>query len=146
MSVCTKAVLYYFDNRLTLFGWLLFGVKCMALCVCTAVSLELPYSSLTPLPLPPLPFHPPPSTLHPTLTPRSQAQYVFIHDALEELITCGDTAILSHNLRMDIGNLGRIVPGKIITGFQNQFEVSKLSISYICRHLYMQLQTQTSSL
>ena len=117
------------------------GIVCMHSCFFgVAILLSHP----PPPPSPPLP----PSTLHPTptLTPRSQAQYVFIHDALEELITCGDTAILSHNLRMDIGNLGRIVPGKIITGFQNQFEVSKLSISYICRHLYMQLQTQTSSL
>ena len=47
----------------------------------------------------------------------------FIHDALEELITCGDTAILSHNLHAKIETLGRIVHGKITSGFQDQFEV-----------------------
>ena len=45
----------------------------------------------------------------------SQAQYVFIHDALEELITYGDMAILSHNLHIDIGNLGRIVLSVLAT-------------------------------
>ena len=81
------------------------------------------YSALSP----PL-YLPPPSP--PSLSPLSspQAQYVFIHDALEELITCGDTSIASHNLRMKLGNLGKIVPGKIITGFQDQFEVHTLSI------------------
>ena len=56
-------------------------------------------------------------------SPPLQAQYVFIHDALEELIICGDTSILSHNLRVKIGNLGKIVWGKSISGFQDQFEV-----------------------
>ena len=64
--------------------------------------------------------------------PPLQAQYVFIHDALDELVTCGDTSIASHNLRMKIGNLGKIVAGKIITGFQHQFEVSGL----LCMHTH----------
>ena len=56
---------------------------------------------------------------------------------------CGDTSIASHNLRMKLGNLGKIVPGKIITGFQHQFEVHSLnccSVVTSCElgvHVYM---------
>ena len=66
--------------------------------------------------------------------PSPQAQYVFIHDALEELITCGDTAIMSHNLRLKIGNLGKVDPNKFITGFQDQFEVCVYKYMYKCKH------------
>ena len=52
-----------------------------------------------------------------------QAQYVFIHDALEEMITCGDTSISSANLRTKIGNMHRIIPDKSIAGFSDQFQV-----------------------
>ena len=135
------SVILNFDNRLSLFGWLLFGIKCMALCVFTAVSLEFAILLSPPLPLSPPSLPPPPLLTH----THTQGQYVFIHDALEELITCGDTAILSHNLRHDIGKLGKIVPEKFITGFQNQFEVSNISTSYTYRLQYG-IQTQTSSL
>ena len=60
----------------------------------------------------------------------TQAQYVFIHDVLDEIITCGDTAILSHNLHMKLGNLGKIVPGKIVSGFQYQFEVQIIQLMH----------------
>ena len=52
-----------------------------------------------------------------------QAQYVFIHDALEELITCGDTAVSSSNLRVKMGKMHKIIPEKAISGFSDQFKV-----------------------
>jgi hypothetical protein len=52
-----------------------------------------------------------------------QTQYVFIHTALSELITCGDTEIAAANIRIAIGRLGRMVASSSVTGFQNQFEV-----------------------
>ena len=58
----------------------------------------------------------------------SQAQYVFIHNALDELITCGETEIAAANMRIVIGRLHRTAQGKRISGFQTQFEVSWKSL------------------
>ena len=52
-----------------------------------------------------------------------QSQYIFIHNALDELLTCGETEIAAANMRIVIGRLGRTVPERSITGFQQQFEV-----------------------
>ena len=54
-----------------------------------------------------------------------QTQYVFIHNALDELATCGDTEIAAVNMRIILGRLSRIVEGQKISGFQKQFEVSR---------------------
>jgi len=49
---------------------------------------------------------------------------VFVHNSLDELITCGDTEVAAANLRIVIGKLSRPVEvGSATTGFQNQFEV-----------------------
>ena len=53
----------------------------------------------------------------------AQAQYVFIHDALNELITCGQTDIVASALRTKVNFLSKVIPAKGITGFQNQFQV-----------------------
>ena len=52
---------------------------------------------------------------------------MFIHDALNELITCGETEITASNLRAKFNHLSKQIPGKGITGFSNQFQVSSLS-------------------
>ena len=52
-----------------------------------------------------------------------QAQYIFIHDALEELITCGNTEISAVDLRIAMNRLKNNAPGTYITQFQQQFEV-----------------------
>ncbi len=57
------------------------------------------------------------------LSPWLQSQYVFIHDALDELITCGETEIAAHNLNIAINQLGRIAPGKSLSGYEEQFQV-----------------------
>ena len=49
---------------------------------------------------------------------------MFIHDALEELITCGETDISTGNLRMKVNKLHKIIPSKAISGFEDQFKVS----------------------
>ena len=55
-----------------------------------------------------------------------QTQYVFIHNALDELVTCGDTEIAAVNMRIFLGKLSRTVERRrIISGFQKQFEVSE---------------------
>ena len=52
-----------------------------------------------------------------------QLQYIFIHDALDELITCGETDIPPTGLMVKVNRLRKIVPGKGITGFAEQFQV-----------------------
>ena len=52
-----------------------------------------------------------------------QAQYVFIHDALDELITCGETDIPAAGLRVKVNHLKKTIPGSGITGFARQFKV-----------------------
>eukprot|EP00731_Ephydatia_muelleri_P019019 Em0011g1059a len=51
------------------------------------------------------------------------AQYVFIHDALDEYITCGDTSISVTNLRVSINSLSKTKSGKTFNGFQKQFSL-----------------------
>ena len=53
----------------------------------------------------------------------SQPQYIFIHDALDELILCGDTSFDVQNLRVKINRMSKIIPGININAFQEQFEV-----------------------
>ena len=48
---------------------------------------------------------------------------MFIHDALDELITCGETDIAAGNLRARVNKMHKIVPGKNMSGFSEQFQV-----------------------
>ena len=48
---------------------------------------------------------------------------MFIHDALNEFITCGDTEIKASSLRAKVNYLSKVIPGKGITGFNHQFQV-----------------------
>ena len=57
------------------------------------------------------------------MCPHIQAQYIFIHDALDELITCGETDIKAAGLRVKVNRLRKTIPGKGITGFAEQFQV-----------------------
>ena len=52
-----------------------------------------------------------------------QVQYIFIHSALDELITCGDTEIAATNMRIVIGRLSRTLISHYKTGFDEQIEV-----------------------
>ena len=50
-------------------------------------------------------------------------QYNFIHDALDELITCGETEMAATDLRIRINKLYRSTGPGGMTGFQQQFQV-----------------------
>ena len=54
-----------------------------------------------------------------------QAQYVFIHDSLSELVMCGETEVAAANFRITMTQLRKQVAGDPhgITGFQKQFQV-----------------------
>ncbi len=60
-----------------------------------------------------------------TITAHLQDQYVFIHDALSDYITCGDTSMMAHELRGAIVEMDR-KEGSGKSGFENQFEVRML--------------------
>lgn len=49
---------------------------------------------------------------------------MFIHDALEELITCGETSIQAQELRTALSHLHRVDPNTATTQFEEQFRVS----------------------
>ena len=48
---------------------------------------------------------------------------MFIHDALDELITCGETDIPIASLKQKIAMLSKQIVGKGCTGFESQYQV-----------------------
>ena len=48
---------------------------------------------------------------------------MFIHDAILESVTCGDTQISAGDLRKQILKMSLVSPGKIISDFQYQFQI-----------------------
>ena len=57
-----------------------------------------------------------------------QEQYIFIHDAILESVTCGDTEISSANLRLIMKKMSRVNPETKATPLQTQFKVQKGSL------------------
>ncbi|XP_064386156.1 uncharacterized protein LOC135334774 isoform X2 [Halichondria panicea] len=54
---------------------------------------------------------------------QTQDQYVFIHDAILESVTCGDTQISAGDLRRQIQKMLSVAPGKTLSDFQYQFQI-----------------------
>ena len=50
-----------------------------------------------------------------------QVQYVFIHDALKDYISCGDTSVMAYQLRQVINDMSKEENGQ--SGFERQFDV-----------------------
>ena len=57
---------------------------------------------------------------------------MFIHYVLCELITCDEADIAAPALKVKIQWLPKVVPGKGLTGFQEQFQVCVLIMSVVC--------------
>ena len=53
-----------------------------------------------------------------------QEQYIFLHSAILEFVTCGDTQINAGDLRMVMRKYLKIDPVKKINKFQEQFNIS----------------------
>ena len=68
-----------------------------------------------------------------------QAQYVFIHDALEELITCGDTSFSVQNMRVKVNKMSKADPETEITGYQKEFQVGVIP-HYFSRYTFCSIQ------
>ena len=48
---------------------------------------------------------------------------MFIHDAILESVTCGDTQINAGDLRRQIQKMSSVAPGKTTSEFQYQFKI-----------------------
>ena len=60
---------------------------------------------------------------NPTWIGLLQDQYIFIHDAILEVVTCGDTQITATNFRLQMDKLSREDPTHKCTVYQHQFNV-----------------------
>lgn len=54
---------------------------------------------------------------------QTEDQYVFIHDALLEAVTCGNTEVPARNLYAYIQKLTQIETGENVTGMELEFKV-----------------------
>ena len=65
---------------------------------------------------------------------------MFIHDALNELIMCGETEIAATNLRTTINHLSTQIEGEKMSGFEHQFQVwTGLRLFSNCSRLYVRV-------
>ena len=55
---------------------------------------------------------------------------MFIHDALSELVVCGETDILAANIRINTNRMKEYATGEAVTGFQKQFQVIMECVFY----------------
>lgn len=54
---------------------------------------------------------------------QTEDQYIFIHDALLEAVTCGNTEVPARNLYSYIQRLTQMEPGENVTGMELEFKV-----------------------
>ncbi|XP_050531444.1 tyrosine-protein phosphatase Lar isoform X2 [Daktulosphaira vitifoliae] len=64
---------------------------------------------------------------------QTEEQYIFIHDALLEAVTCGETEIAVRNLPMHIQQLSQMDPATTVTGMELEFKKLALVKSEFCR-------------
>ena len=57
-------------------------------------------------------------------TPCSKVQYIYIHDAINDHIACGDTAIVANKLGQMIAEMNKSDPGVQNTALEEQYYVS----------------------
>ena len=60
---------------------------------------------------------------------------MFLHDAMLESVTCGDTEISSANMRTAMRRLNRLNPADNTTGFHTQFKVLNVFKAPATTHL-----------
>jgi len=63
--------------------------------------------------------------------PQTEEQYIFIHDALLEAVTCGDTEVAVRNLPVHIQHLSQMEPGTTVTGMELEFKVRFCYDAYV---------------
>lgn len=71
---------------------------------------------------------------------QTEEQYIFIHDALLEAVTCGETEVAVRNLPMHIQQLSQMEVGTTVTGMELEFKVNTVN-SHSVWHLHFLLDT-----
>ena len=66
---------------------------------------------------------------------QKQDQYIFIHDAILESVTCGDTQIETNNLRVAMRKLKEYTQSGG-SGYAQQFSVSYIVLYCITGYIY----------
>lgn len=66
---------------------------------------------------------------------QTEDQYIFIHDALLEAVTCGNTEVPARNLSVHIQKLMQPEPGETVTGMELEFKASLIENNSIEGHL-----------
>ena len=66
---------------------------------------------------------------------QTEDQYIFIHDALLEAVTCGNTEVPARNLSVHIQKLMQPEPGETVTGMELEFKASLIENNSIKGHL-----------
>ena len=69
----------------------------------------------------------------------TQDQFMFIHDAILESVTCGDTQIAATNLRSSLNRMKKKDPLNQLNAFQHQFQVKQSHSITIGLFLFNQL-------
>lgn len=64
---------------------------------------------------------------------QTEEQYIFIHDALLEAVTCGETEVLVRNLPIHIQQLSQMDPGTTVTGMELEFKVNLFRLQHKLR-------------
>ena len=54
---------------------------------------------------------------------------MFLHDAVLESLTCGDTQISAGNLRTAMKRLGKVQPQTQTSGYDHEFKVRSTNVS-----------------
>lgn len=57
---------------------------------------------------------------------QTEDQYIFIHEALLEAATCGNTEVPARNLFAHIQKLSQVPPGESVTAMELEFKVRRL--------------------
>lgn len=66
---------------------------------------------------------------------QTEEQYIFIHDALLEAVTCGETEVSVRNLPMHIQQLSQMEAGTTVTGMELEFKVKHKHIFCFYMHV-----------
>ena len=61
-----------------------------------------------------------------------QEQYIFVHDAILEVITCVDTQIIAGGLWKSMQKLSHRDPDTHLTGYDTQFMASHVALCEFC--------------
>ena len=61
-----------------------------------------------------------------------QDQYIFLHDSISELVVCGDTQVVTADLRRVMNMLQDVEQEGGVSGYERQYNVSSTRANCVC--------------